>query len=156
MLVDGQLHYGALYEKKTAPISLKKQKKKKKDSPVQYFLKQSLSRDSSRQFLQHVDITVDDLEKKLCTGKAISHGRQLEAMAKRGLREYRKALSFTKDKWDLTKHEPKESGTTVDDVIDYVRLKMYKRSISTDVIDDDDDDDEVVNASNEERNKNKK
>jgi hypothetical protein len=47
-------------------------------------------------------------------------------MAKRGLREYRKALSFTKDKWDLTKHEPKESGTTVDDVIDYVRLKMYK------------------------------
>ena len=65
-------------------------------------------------------------------------------MAKRGLREYRKALSFTKDKWDLTKHEPKESGTTVDDVIYYVRLKMYKRSISTDVIDENDDD-EVVN-----------
>ena len=75
-------------------------------------------------------------------------------MAKKGLREYRKALSFTKDKWDLKKHEPKESGTTVDDVIEYVRLKMYKRSISN-VDTDDDDDDEVVNASNQESNKNK-
>ena len=63
MLVDGQLHYGAIYKKKTAPISSKKQKKKKKDSPVQYFLKQSLSRYSSRQSVQHVDITVHDLKK---------------------------------------------------------------------------------------------
>ena len=29
MLVDGQLHYGALYDKKTAPISSKKQNSKK-------------------------------------------------------------------------------------------------------------------------------
>eukprot|EP00957_Ditylum_brightwellii_P006872 520024-Ditylum_brightwellii.AAC.1 len=35
MPVNGQLHYGALYDKKAAPISSKKQKsKKKKDSPV--------------------------------------------------------------------------------------------------------------------------
>ena len=68
MLVDGQLHYGALYDKKTAPISSKKQKSKK-DSPVQYILKQSLSRDSSRQFFQHVDITVDDLEKNFVVGR---------------------------------------------------------------------------------------
>ena len=105
MLVDGQLHYGALYDKKTAPILSKKHKsKKKKDSPVQYFLKQSLSCDSSRQFVQNVDITVGDLEKKLRRGKVILNGRQLEAMAKKGLREYRKALGFTKDKWDLKNH----------------------------------------------------
>jgi hypothetical protein len=30
MLVDGQLHYGALYKKKTAPISSKKQKKRRR------------------------------------------------------------------------------------------------------------------------------
>ena len=58
-------------------------------------------------------------------------------------------MSYTKDKWDLKLNEPKESGTTVDDVIDYVRLKMYNMSKSTVVIDDDDDDD-VVNAFNEE------
>ena len=126
MLVDGQLHYGALYDKKTAPILSKKHKsKKKKASPVQYFLKQSLSCGFSRQFVQNVYITVGDLENKLRRGKAILHGIQLEAMAKKGLREYRKALGFTKDKWNLKNHLPKEFGTTVEDVIEYVRLKMH-------------------------------
>ena len=70
-------------------------------------------------------------------------------MAKRGTREFRKAMSFTKDKWDFKKNEPKESGTSVDDVIEYVRERMYLKSVvsinSDD--DDDDDDDDVVNAS---------
>ena len=150
MLVEGQLHYAGLYEKKSVRITSKKHRsKKKKENTDQYYLKDSLSRDKSRKYIQKMDITVKDLEKKLRTGKAILHGRQLETMAKKGLRDYRKALSFTKDKWDLKKNEPKESGTTVDDVIDYVRLKMYNMSKSTVVIDDDDDDD-VVNAFNEE------
>ena len=150
MLVEGQLHYAGLYEKKPLRITSKKHRtKKNKENTDQYYLKDSLSRDKSRKYIQKVDITVKDLEKKLRTGKAILHGRQLESMAKKGLRAYRKALSFTKDKWDLKLNVPKESGTTVDDVIDYVRLKMYNMSKSTVVIDDDDDDD-VVNAFDEE------
>jgi hypothetical protein len=66
-------------------------------------------------------------------------------MAKKGIRrEYRKALSFTKDKWDLKNNQPKESSTSIGNVIEYVQLKMYQKSI---VAIDLDDDDEVVTAS---------
>ena len=153
MLVEGQLQYAALYETISAPISSKKHKSMRME------LKQSLCRDVSRTYVQNVDITTKDLERKLRTGKDIFNGRQLVAMAKEGMRSYRKALSFTKAKWDLKKQEPKESGTTVDDVFDYVRLKMYQKSQEKSVVnvdtDDDDDDEEVVAASNLERsNKN--
>ena len=158
MLVDGQLAYAALYDSKTAPVASKKQKtEKKKDSPVQYYLKHSLSRVANQQFFQHLDINVGNLERKLRTGKAILHGRQLETMAKKGLKHYRKALCFTKDKWDFKTNEPKMSGTTVDDVINYVRLKMYKNLVlknDGEDMDDDDKVDEVVAASNEEATKN--
>ena len=69
-------------------------------------------------------------------------------MAKKGIREYRKALSFTKDKWNLKNNEPKESGTSVEDVIEYVQRKMYEKSIVViDSDDNDNDNDEVVTAS---------
>ena len=71
----------------------------------------------------------EGFRKKLRTSKAIFHGRKLEAMAKKGLIKHRKHLCFTKDRWYLKKHEPKDSGTTTDDVIDCVRLKIQKRSI---------------------------
>ena len=152
MLVDGQLAYAALYDTKATVVTSKKTKsKKKKESPVQLYLKPSLTRIDNTQFVQYVDITVDDLERKLRKGKAILHGRQLEAMAKKGLKNYRKALSFTKDKWDLKKNVPIESGTTIDDTINYVRLRMYK-SLILKKGQDDDDDDEVVMASNNDIN----
>ena len=115
------------------------------------YLKPSLTCIDNMQFVQYVDITVDDLERKLRKGKAILHGRQLEAMAKKGLKNYRKALSFTKDKWDLKNNVPIESGTTIDDTINYVRLRMYK-SLILKKGEDDDDDDEVVVASNNDNN----
>ena len=155
MLVDGQLAYADLYDNTVAPVASKKVKnKKKKDSPVQFYLKHSLSRVANKQYFQHVDINVADLERKLRSGKAILHGRQLETIAKKGLKHYRKALSFTKDKWDFKTNEPKMSGTTVDDVINYVRLKMYQSLVLKNEGEDVDDDDEVVAASNEEVNKN--
>ena len=84
MLVDGQLAYAALYDTKNTVVTSKKTKtKKKKDSPVQLYLKPSLTCIDNMQFVQYVDITVDDLERKLRKGKAILHGRQLEAMAKK-------------------------------------------------------------------------
>ena len=150
MMAEGELNYADLYKSTIKTITSKKsQSKTKKNTAIKYYLKESLSRDDSRRYYQGTDITVRDLEKKLRTGKAILHGRQLTTMAKKGIREYRKALSFTKDKWDLKTNQPKESGTSVDDVIEYVRQKMYKKSIV--VIDSDgdgdDDDDDVVTAS---------
>ena len=122
MLVEGQLHYACFYEKESVPISSKKTKssKKKKQATDHYTLKRALTRVDNRIFIQKIDITVKDLEKKLRRGPDILHGRQLLTMAKKGVQEYRKALSYTKEKWDLKKNEPIESGTTVDDVIQYV------------------------------------
>ena len=47
-------------------------------------------------------------------------------MAIRGARAYKKALAFSKDKWDIDTLEPKKSGETMQDCIEYVRMKMYK------------------------------
>jgi hypothetical protein len=58
-------------------------------------------------------------------------------MVKRGMQDYRKAIAFTKDKWDLKKNSPIESGTTVDDIIEYVHRKMYLSNLV--VIDNDND-----------------
>ena len=150
MMAEGQLYYADLYDATTKTITSKKHKSNKKNNTTtRYYLKSSLTCDDSSRYYQGTDITVRDLEKKLRTGKAIIHGRQLETLAKNGIREYRKALSFTKDKWNIKNNEPKESGTTVDDVIEYVRRKMYEKTII--VVDSDgdgdDDDDEVVIAS---------
>ena len=106
MLVEGQLHYACFYEKESVPISTKKTKSSKKqrnNATERFFLKKALTCVSNRIFVQNVDITVKDLEKKLLRGPDTVNGRQLLAMAKKGLQEYRKALSFTNDKWDLKK-----------------------------------------------------
>ena len=133
--------------KKKAPITSRKSSTSsaKRNQTIQAYLRTSLTRDDSRLYYQGSDITYRDLEKKNRTGTAILNGRQLTDMAKRGTREFRKAMSFTKDKWDFKKNEPKESGTSVDDVIEYVRERMYLKSVVS--IDSDDDDDDVVNAS---------
>ena len=46
-------------------------------------------------------------------------------MAKTRVKHYRKALYFCAHKWDLKTNQPKESGSTVEDVIHYVHLRMY-------------------------------
>jgi hypothetical protein len=75
--------------------------------------------------------------KKNQSGPALVNGCQLFEMVKRGMQDYRKAIAFTKDKWDLKKNSPIKLGTTVDDVIEYVRRKMYLSNLV--VIDNDND-----------------
>ena len=53
------------------------------------------------------------------------------------MKECKKALAFTKDKWNLKTNSPIESGTTVDDVIEHVRRRMCLSKFIT--IDDDND-----------------
>ena len=59
-------------------------------------------------------------------------------MAIRGVRNYRKALEYCQQKWDIDKLEAKESGWSQDDVIEYVRRKMYFELVKAKSKDDDD------------------
>ena len=97
-----------------------------------------MSRETNRLYYVGDPITYRDLEKKNRSGPALVNGRQLIDMAKKGMSDYRKAMAYTKDKWDIKKNCPIESGTTVEDVIDYVRRRMYLSNFV--VIDDDNDD----------------
>ena len=58
-------------------------------------------------------------------GKQLITGRNLHAMAIRGARAYKKALAFSTHKWDRVTMQPKKSGETIEDVIEYVRQRMY-------------------------------
>ena len=82
--------------------------------------------------------------------------RQLTDMAKKGAREYRKALAYAGDKWNIKECTPKESGTSVEDVIEYVRRRMYydsqkKKGIISDV----DNESVLFDEMNNENKKNK-
>ena len=105
MLSQGISPYDDLYETTThRAVTSKTASSRKKTPTTKMYLKESLSRDDSRVFYTGTDITSSDLEKKKRTGSTIIiNGRQLTDMAKRGLRDYRKALSFTTDKWDMKK-----------------------------------------------------
>jgi hypothetical protein len=142
MLCQGVSPYSDLYKTITQQTVSKKSPNKKKKSPtIKTCLKESLSRDESRVYYTGTDITKSDLEKKNRNGSnTILNGRQITDMAKRGLRDYRKALSFTTDKWDLKKKQPIESGTTVEDIIEYVRRKMYLSDNKVITINDDEED----------------
>ena len=72
------------------------------------------------------DITVFSLEKKSQNTNTLMSGRQILDIAKKGVQNYRKALAFASKKWDLKSNTPLESGYTKEDLIDFVRLKMYE------------------------------
>ena len=110
-------------------------------------LKVSLSCNKSRVFFAGKHIVISDMEKKGRNGQQLVSGRNIYDMAKRGTANYRKALSFATKKFDLDSMIVKESGSTIDDVIEYVRVEMYQQHIKQDnikkktvVIDGDEDD----------------
>ena len=148
MLCQGKFQYSDLFEskeirtvtRKSVLSNKKKDKQKTTTAATRQYLKQSLSRDDSVFYYLGSDISYHDLKKKNRTGVTLLNGRQLLDMAKRGLKDYRKALAYATDKWDIKKCEPIESGTTVDDVIEYVRRRMYlsAKSASNDDCDEDD------------------
>ena len=85
-----------------------------------------MSRDHVTSYFAEVDILNEDLEKKNKTGPLLITGRAILSMAQRGVRAYKKALSFTKMKWNIKENTPIESGTTKEDVVHFVLLSMYK------------------------------
>ena len=108
-----------------------------------YVLKSSLSRDGSRNYFAGIDIVATDLEKKSRNSAILSSGRTLLDLGKKGIANYRKALSFASKKFDLDSMTVKESGNSIDDVIEFVRVKMYQEanketSRNTIILDDDD------------------
>ena len=62
----------------------------------------------------------------MVSGPLLVTERTLLAMAKRGATFSRKANSFIEQEWDTKKGKPKESCTTIDDVLYFVRQSMYK------------------------------
>ena len=54
---------------------------------------------------------------------------------------YRKVLVFSSHKWDMTKNESKDSGYSIIDVMEYIRLSMYKASLPIYKDKDDDNND---------------
>ena len=102
---------------------------------VSYVLKEKLARGSNQSFFAGIDITTDDLEKKNRSGPQLMSGRQLLDMAKQGTKFYRKALAYASRKYDLDTMQCKESGHTIDDVIQYVIVQMYKDTQSKNNID---------------------
>ena len=114
-----------MYELVNVKITTKKANKQTPPSASKYKLKEILTNYSSRSYFCGEDILHLDLEKKNKSGPTLVTGRNLHAMAIRGAREYKKALAFANHRWDSSTLQPKKSGDTIDDVVEYVRMKMY-------------------------------
>ena len=146
LLAEGHLNYRDLYDVVNVNVTKKKvSRNQTPPSALKLKLKDILTNYSSRSFYSGEDIFHLDLEKKNKSGPTLITGRNLHAMAIRGAREYKKAVAFANHKWDCNKLEPKKSGDTIHDVVEYVRQKMYYEKMKgkgkhKDVSDDDTDD----------------
>ena len=141
LLCSGGYGFEDLYDSK------QKMATSKSDNTVtteELILKKELHRDPVRTFRATKEINAIDLEKKLQSGALLVTGRTLLALAKKGNKFYKRALSFALQKWDIDKGAPKESGATLDDVLLFVRQGMYNFLNKTK--DDSDDDDELDDA----------
>lgn len=96
------------------------------DTVYKHSLIPELSLDMARKYIVGVDINHMDLEKMNKSSKALIWGRQLLRMAREGLKHYRKEMSLCVYKLDTKTNQPKESGSSIDDVVDYVCHKMYE------------------------------
>ena len=122
LLADASYTYACLYDEELLPAT------KKNDSTTtttQLTLKSIILPGTLTKYQARIDITHLDLEKRLRTGKELISGRKLLMMAKEGTKQYKKALSYCAHRWDLKTGTPLDSGHTVEDVIEYVRCKMY-------------------------------
>ena len=115
------MNYSALYDEVNVTIkSTKKAKKATKTSVTRFELKDMVCNDEFTSNYSGIDIRISDLEKKNYVGNLLITGRNLHTMAIRGARSYKKALEYSMEKWDIETLEPKKSGETVEDVIEYV------------------------------------
>ena len=88
-------------------------------------LEKILTQDLSRDYYSVHDIRLEDLEKKNRTGAQMITGCNLLSLSIRGVKSYKKALSFCANKWDIERNVPLDSGNKLEDCVEYVRLKMY-------------------------------
>ena len=122
MLAEGTGVYRDLYKATMQRIVTSKKKRSNKssdDGPVTRLrLDSKLTRTDGVYYYTDGDISHSDLQKKnRLRGNELSGGRSITTLARNGACSYRKACAYASDKWDMKKNEPKESGTTVDDVI---------------------------------------
>ena len=66
-------------------------------------------------------------------------GRSPHAIAQKRVNFYRKYLSYATTTWDLKTDELKEAGTTTDNVIEFVRIQIYKDLHDLEIDDNDSD-----------------
>ena len=96
-------------------------------------LKESLSLDNSRSYIVGRDIKAEDLERKFSSSSSKSSklviGRQLHTYAKNAMANYRKALAYSKHVSNMDTMEKEDSGNTLDDILLYVRTKMYEEEM---------------------------
>ena len=123
LLSEGDLNYSDLYDEVDIQVTSKSYLA---SDPKRKKLKESLTCDMSRVYYIGVDITHDDLEKRNRTGNQLITGRNLLDLCVKGVKNYKKALAFCEHKWDIEKCEPKNSGDSMEDVVQYVRANMYK------------------------------
>ena len=121
MLVKGVSCYKNLYT--SEPVIVLNKKDNKKD---ELYLRKDIVLDTSQNYIAGRDIVLSDMEKMFKNSEDLVTGRQLYDQAKKGAAFFRKALIYTQHKWDIQKMQPIKSGTTIDNVIFYVRCKMYK------------------------------
>ena len=77
-------------------------------------------------------------------GNALIGGRSITDLARKGACSYRKACAYASDKCDMKKNEPKELGTTINDVIEYVCCQMYLNQIIKFDSEDEEDSKKVI------------
>ena len=65
------------------------------------------------------------MEKLFKTSSSLASGKQLLAIALRGSASFKKALGYSEHKWDSKLGKPKDSGSTIEDVVYYVQKKMW-------------------------------
>ena len=151
MLADGSYVYRDLFNVEDCDVVTSKSSEADISCPPKLTLKVELSMDKSKTYYANNDILRSDLEKKSRNGNQIVSGRSILEMAKKGTAYYRKALSFTSKKFDIDKMAVIDSGNSMQDVIEYVRVEMYqiilkeeaskRKTIVLDKSDDDDDED---------------
>ena len=125
LLTKGASYYNALC---SSEPSIVVKKNSKNDNEL--YLRKDLVLDLSQNYVARRDINVGDLERMFKNKRALVSGRQLLSIATRGAAFFRKAVIFALHKWDPVMMSPKKSGTTLDDVIYYVRCQMWKEKLS--------------------------
>ena len=154
LLANAHINFCELFDEVDAVATSKKDDI---GTAKKYMLKPELTRDTMRNYYSDVDITYTDLDEKNRTGSLLITGHNLLDMAIRGAKNYKKALAFCAEKYDMDKTEVKHLGDTVDDVIEHVRIQMYKLLVKkgkTDEFDVDSEGDEIGDKDDSESKEN--